>query len=81
MGRYDGFREFVQGSGPALSRTAYLLCGDRDLAEDLLHKRDDASQVDSQLDLVDPEMGEQRTVTRAPDIRLIAVRGSVSASG
>ncbi|MGH3655870.1 MAG: SigE family RNA polymerase sigma factor [Micromonosporaceae bacterium] len=36
MGRYDGFREFVQDNGPALSRTAYLLCGDREQAEDLL---------------------------------------------
>ncbi|MGH3662288.1 MAG: sigma factor [Micromonosporaceae bacterium] len=36
MGRYDGFREFVEDSGPALSRTAYLLCGDRQHAEDLL---------------------------------------------
>ncbi|NUT04260.1 MAG: SigE family RNA polymerase sigma factor [Hamadaea sp.] len=32
----DGFREFVVASSPALSRVAYLLTGDHQLAEDLL---------------------------------------------
>ncbi|MCP2328402.1 RNA polymerase sigma-70 factor (sigma-E family) [Hamadaea flava] len=32
----DGFREFVAASSPALSRAAYLLTGDHQLAEDLL---------------------------------------------
>jgi DNA-directed RNA polymerase specialized sigma24 family protein len=32
----DGFREFVTARSPALLRTAYLLLGDRALAEDLL---------------------------------------------
>jgi RNA polymerase sigma-70 factor (sigma-E family) len=34
--RYEGFREFVLASGPALARTAYLLTGDHGAAEDLL---------------------------------------------
>jgi RNA polymerase sigma-70 factor (sigma-E family) len=34
--RYDGFREFVLARSAALTRTAYLLTGDRGLAEDLL---------------------------------------------
>lgn len=34
--RYEGFREFVQNRGQALSRTAYLLCGDHGAAEDLV---------------------------------------------
>jgi len=34
--RYVGFREFVSARSPALSRTAYLLTGDHQLAEDLL---------------------------------------------
>jgi RNA polymerase sigma-70 factor (sigma-E family) len=34
--RDDSFREFVTGATPALSRTAYLLTGDHQLAEDLL---------------------------------------------
>ena len=34
--RYDGeFTEFVQASWPGLYRTAFLLLGDRGLAEDL----------------------------------------------
>jgi len=36
--RYEGFREFVLARGPALSRTAYLLTGDHQLAEDLLQQ-------------------------------------------
>ena len=36
MGRYDGFDEFVAAQGPALSRTAFFLTGDRGHAEDLL---------------------------------------------
>jgi RNA polymerase sigma-70 factor (sigma-E family) len=32
----DGFREFVRHRSPALSRHAYLLTGDHQLAEDLL---------------------------------------------
>ena len=36
MDRYDGFREFVAARGAALSRSAYLLTGDHQLAEDLL---------------------------------------------
>ena len=36
MGDDDGFREFVTARSPALLRTAYLLLGDRALAEDLL---------------------------------------------
>ena len=36
MGEYDGFREFAAARGPALSRSAYLLTGDHQLAEDLL---------------------------------------------
>jgi DNA-directed RNA polymerase specialized sigma24 family protein len=31
-----GFRDFVRGRGPALSRTAFLLTGDHHLAQDLL---------------------------------------------
>jgi RNA polymerase sigma-70 factor (sigma-E family) len=34
--RDASFREFVQRRGPALSRVAYLLTGDHQLAEDLL---------------------------------------------
>jgi len=34
--RNDGFAEFVSAVTPALSRTAYLLTGDHQLAEDLL---------------------------------------------
>jgi RNA polymerase sigma-70 factor (sigma-E family) len=34
--RYEGFREFVTARGAALSRTAYLLCGDHAAAEDLV---------------------------------------------
>jgi RNA polymerase sigma-70 factor (sigma-E family) len=33
---FEGFREFVHGRGPALTRTAYLLTGDRAAAEDLV---------------------------------------------
>ncbi|HKS99816.1 MAG TPA: SigE family RNA polymerase sigma factor [Rugosimonospora sp.] len=36
MDRYQGFREFVQTRGAALSRTAYLLTGSHHEAEDLL---------------------------------------------
>jgi RNA polymerase sigma-70 factor (sigma-E family) len=36
MDRYEGFREFVTARGRALSRSAYLLTGDHQLAEDLL---------------------------------------------
>jgi RNA polymerase sigma-70 factor (sigma-E family) len=36
MDRYAGFREFVVARGGALSRSAYLLTGDHQLAEDLL---------------------------------------------
>ena len=38
MDRYEGFREFVQSRGSALSRTAYLLTGDHQLAEDLVQQ-------------------------------------------
>jgi RNA polymerase sigma-70 factor (sigma-E family) len=38
MDRYEGFREFVLARGPGLSRTAYLLTGDHQLAEDLLQQ-------------------------------------------
>mgnify|MGYP002620985780 CR=1 FL=1 len=34
--RDDDFRDFVRARSPALSRTAYLLTGDHDLAQDLL---------------------------------------------
>jgi DNA-directed RNA polymerase specialized sigma24 family protein len=34
--RDDDFRDFVRARSPALSRTAYLLTGDRHLAQDLL---------------------------------------------
>ncbi|GAA2328931.1 SigE family RNA polymerase sigma factor [Dactylosporangium salmoneum] len=34
--RYPGFRDFVSGRGPALSRAAYLLTGDHHAAEDLV---------------------------------------------
>ena len=36
MGDDDGFHDFVTARSPALLRTAYLLLGDRALAEDLL---------------------------------------------
>ena len=36
MERFIGFREFVRARGPALSRTAFLLTGDHQLAEDLV---------------------------------------------
>lgn len=36
MDRYEGFPEFVLARGPALCRTAYLLCGDHATAEDLV---------------------------------------------
>ena len=36
MAEVDGFREFVRERSPALSRHAYLLTGDHQLAEDLL---------------------------------------------
>ena len=36
MAEVDGFREFVRERTPALSRHAYLLTGDHQLAEDLL---------------------------------------------
>jgi RNA polymerase sigma-70 factor (sigma-E family) len=36
MGDDDGFRDFVTARSPVLLRTAYLLLGDRALAEDLL---------------------------------------------
>lgn len=36
MGDNEGFREFAAARGPALSRSAYLLTGDHQLAEDLL---------------------------------------------
>lgn len=36
MDRYEGFHEFVLARGRALSRTAYLLTGDRHSADDLL---------------------------------------------
>lgn len=35
MDRYEGFREFVAARGTALSRTAFLLCGDHAAAQDL----------------------------------------------
>jgi RNA polymerase sigma-70 factor (sigma-E family) len=38
MDAYEGFHEFVLARGPALSRTAYLLTGDHQLAEDLLQQ-------------------------------------------
>ncbi len=34
--RDEEFRDFVVGSGPRLQRTAYLLCGDWGLAEDMV---------------------------------------------
>jgi RNA polymerase sigma-70 factor (sigma-E family) len=34
--RYQGFREFVEARGPALSRSAFLLTGSHHEAEDLL---------------------------------------------
>jgi RNA polymerase sigma-70 factor (sigma-E family) len=36
LDRYEGFAEFVQARGRALARTAYLLTGDHQHAEDLL---------------------------------------------
>ena len=36
MDRYEGFAEFVHARGRALARTAYLLTGDHQQAEDLL---------------------------------------------
>lgn len=36
MDAFAGFREFVLARGPALTRTAYLLTGDRTAAEDLV---------------------------------------------
>lgn len=36
MDRYEGFEEFVSARGQALMETAFLLAGDRHLAEDLL---------------------------------------------
>ena len=36
MDRYEGLREFVVARGAALSRTAYLLTGNHQVAEDLL---------------------------------------------
>jgi RNA polymerase sigma-70 factor (sigma-E family) len=36
--RYGGFREFAAGRGAALSRVAYLLTGNHQLAEDLLQE-------------------------------------------
>lgn len=36
--RYPGFRAFVAARSPALSRTAFLLTGDRHAAEDLLQE-------------------------------------------
>jgi RNA polymerase sigma-70 factor (sigma-E family) len=36
MEGFAGFREFVQARGPALTRTAFLLTGDRAAAEDLV---------------------------------------------
>jgi RNA polymerase sigma-70 factor (sigma-E family) len=36
MDGFIGFREFVRARGPALSRTAFLLTGDHQLAEDLV---------------------------------------------
>lgn len=36
MNRYEGFEEFVRARGAALSRTAYLLCGDHSAAEELV---------------------------------------------
>nr|WP_026416101.1 SigE family RNA polymerase sigma factor [Actinomadura oligospora] len=36
MVRYDGLSEFVAARGPALLRSAFLLTGDRHLAEDLV---------------------------------------------
>lgn len=38
MDRYEGFNEFVQARGAALSRTAFLLTGSHDLAQDLLQQ-------------------------------------------
>ncbi len=38
MQGYDGFRAFVASRSAALARTAYLLTGDRHLAEDLLQE-------------------------------------------
>ncbi|GIG68142.1 SigE family RNA polymerase sigma factor [Phytomonospora endophytica] len=35
MDRYEGLREFVAARGAALSRTAFLLCGDHAAAQDL----------------------------------------------
>ena len=37
-GGADGFRDFVVARSPALTRTAYLMTGDRHLAEDLLQE-------------------------------------------
>jgi RNA polymerase sigma-70 factor (sigma-E family) len=36
--RYDGFREFAAGRGPALSRAAFVLTGNHQAAEDLLQE-------------------------------------------
>jgi len=36
MGDDEGFHEFVSSRSPALLRTAYLLLGDWELAEDLV---------------------------------------------
>lgn len=72
-----------ESSRPDMSWTPMAHEGDGILLQGVKAHEDweETSQVDSQIDLVDPETGEQRTVTRAPDLRLIGVRGSVSASG
>ena len=38
MRSVDGYDDFVASRGPALLRTAYLICGDRHLAEDLFQE-------------------------------------------
>jgi len=42
----EAFTEFVVASWPSLYRTAYLLLGDRELAEDLVQTALDATQRD-----------------------------------
>ena len=62
MDRYDGFHEFVLGRGTALSRLAYLLCGNHGTAEELVQ----SAQVRvAARPRGRPRLGSRREPTRA----------------